>query len=77
MLSNMKNLKIEGHPDLMRDTSSHAVINNNLDDYQTYMKTYKHRQSEKDRLSSFESDLKSLKTEINEIKNLLINLNKQ
>ena len=53
----MKNLKIEGHPDLMRDTSSHAVINNNLDDYQTYMKTYKHRQSEKDRLSSFESDL--------------------
>ena len=73
----MKNLKIEGHPNLTRDTSSRAVINNNIDDYQTYMKTYKHRQSEKDRLVSMESDLTSLKTEINEIKNLLINLNKQ
>ena len=73
----MKNLKIEGHPNLSRDTSSRAVINNNVDDYQTYMKTYRHRQSEKDRLASMESDLTSLKTEINEIKNLLINLNKQ
>ena len=73
----MKNLKIEGHPNLSRDTSSRAVINNNVDDYQTYMKTYKYRQSEKDRLALMESDLNSLKTEINEIKNLLINLNKQ
>ncbi len=73
----MKKLKVEGHPNLTRDTSSHAIINNNVDDYQNYMKTYKYRQSEKDRLASMESDLTSLKTEINEIKNLLINLNKQ
>ena len=52
-----------------------AIINNNTDDYNAYMTSYKHILSEKDRLSSVESDLHSLKTEINEIKNLLINLN--
>ena len=67
----MKKMKVEGHPNLTRDTSSKAIINNN----NAYMTSYKHRLSEKDRLSSVESDLHSLKTEINEIKNLLINLN--
>ena len=71
----MKKMKVEGHPNLTRDTSSKAIINNNTDDYNAYMTSYNHRQSEKDRLSSVESDLHSLKTEINEIKNLLINLN--
>ena len=71
----MKKMKVEGHPNLTRDTSSKAIINNNTDDDNAYMTSYKHRLSEKDRLSSVESDLHSLKTEINEIKNLLINLN--
>ncbi len=71
----MEKVKVEGHPDLLRDSSSRAVVNANAIEYNNYINTYKSRRSEKDRLSFVESDLKSLKNEIDEIKRLLIQLN--
>lgn len=71
----MEKVKVEGHPDLLRDSSSRAVVNANTIEYNNYINTYKSRRSEKDRLSFVESDLKSLKNEIDEIKRLLIQLN--
>lgn len=67
----MKEIKVEGHPDLVRDSSSKAIVNKNIDEYKAYMMANKRRASEKDRINNIESDLSSLKGEINEIKDLL------
>lgn len=67
----MKEIKVEGHPDLIRDSSSKAIVNKNIDEYKAYMMANKRRASEKDRINNIESDLSSLKGEINEIKDLL------
>ena len=67
----MKEIKVEGHPDLVRDSSSKAIVNKNIDEYKAYMMANKMRASEKDRINNIESDLSSLKDEINEIKYLL------
>lgn len=70
----MDQLNVNGHPDLVRDTKSNAVINKNESDYNSYIESYKIRQSEKQRVNKVESDLNELKSEINEIKTLLIQL---
>lgn len=70
----MDQLNVNGHPDLVRDTKSNAVINKNESDYNSYIESYKIRQSEKQRVNKVESDLNELKSEINEIKTLLTQL---
>lgn len=70
----MDKLNVNGHPDLVRDTKSNAVINKNESDYNSYIESYKIRQSEKQRVNKVESDLNELKSEINEIKTLLTQL---
>ena len=71
MHCNMKKIKVEGHPDLIRDSSSKAIVNKNIDEYNTYISINKKREFEKNKINNIESDLSSLKNEINEIKNLL------
>lgn len=74
MHSDMKEIKVEGHPDLVRDTASRAIVNKNQNEYENYIQTARKKQEEKNRINSIESDLSSLKSEINEIKSLLINM---
>lgn len=68
---NMKEIKVEGHPDLVRDSSSKAIVNKNISEYETYITVSKKREMEKNRMNNIESDLSSLKGEIDEIKDLL------
>mgnify|MGYP001394152742 FL=1 len=70
----MEEIKVKGHPDLVRDVSSKAIVNKNLLDYENYMKASKFRMSERDKINNMEEDLSNLKNEINEIKSLLIDL---
>jgi len=70
----MDKLNVNGHPDLVRDPMSKAVINKNESEYKSYIESYKTRQSEKHRVSSLETDLNDLKNEISEIKDLLTKL---
>ena len=67
----MKEIQVEGHPDLVRNTNNKSIVNKNKSEYETYMKLSRKRESEKNRISNMESDLSSLKGEITEIKNLL------
>ena len=71
MHCDMIEIKVEGHPDLVRDSSNKAIVNKNINEYETYMSINKRRESEKNRMNNIESDLSSLKGEIDEIKNLL------
>jgi len=70
----MSKLKVEGHPDLVKDPKSSAVINNNTQEYEEYMRNYKLRKIKNDRIDSMESDMKNIKSELDEIKSLLLNL---
>lgn len=70
----MNKLKVEGHPDLVRDTKSSAVINNSRRDYEEYMEQYRARKRNNDRIDNMESDMNNIREELNEIKKLLIDL---
>lgn len=67
----MKEIKVEGHPDLVRDSSNKAIVNKNRNEYEAYMNVNKRREMEKQKINMIESDLSSLKTEMSEIKQLL------
>ena len=62
---------VKGHTDLVRDNSTRAIISNDSSQYDNYLQRRAQRQEGKDRIDNMENDLKSLKDDINEIKNLL------
>ena len=56
--------KVEGHPGLIRDLESNAVINNDKSAYQNYVQLREQKLKEKQRLDKLEN-------EVGEIKSLL------
>lgn len=60
----MKTLKIKDHEELLRDTESQAVINTDMSSLELY-RARRERERNKD------SEISSLKQEINEIKDIL------
>ena len=67
----MNHSNVEGHADLIRDNSTGAILNNDTSQYNQYLTLRAKRQQGTDRIDNMEDDLKSLKDDINEIKNLL------
>jgi len=70
----MTYLKVEGHGDLYRDSTTNSIVNRNTSDYNTYMSQKKMRDNENQKVDSMEQNLADLKNEINEIKSLLKDL---
>ena len=70
----MTYLKVEGHGELYRDSTSNSIVNRNTTDYNTYMSQKKMRTSKNQKVDTMEQDLAYLKNEINEIKSLLKDL---
>ena len=70
----MSYLKVEGHGDLYRDSTTNSIVNRNTSDYNTYMSQKKMRDNENQKVDSMEQNLADLKNEINEIKSLLKDL---
>lgn len=66
-----KYAKVEGHPNLIRDLSSNAIINTDTVSFNQYNLNKQKREIEKQRINKIESDLTELKTSIDEIKLLL------
>ena len=64
-------MKIEGHPNLIKDENSNAILNTNYSEYDNYIQSRAKRKKGTDRIDTMENDLKSLKDDINEIKTLL------
>jgi len=60
----MEYKKVEGHPGLIRDLESNAVINNDKSAYQNYVQLREQKLREKERLDKLEN-------EVGEIKSLL------
>ena len=64
-------MKVEGHPNLIRDENSNAIVNTDSSEYTNYLSLRARKKHGGDRIDNMENDLKSLKDDINEIKTLL------
>ena len=70
----MAKLKVEGHPNLVRDTRSQAIINTDSDAYARYMARKQKQAQQDDEVRQVIRDVNELKCEMREIKNLIIGL---
>ena len=68
----MAKLRVEGHENLVRDTSSNAVINSSTSEYKIYMARYRAREQQSDELRNACKEINNLKAELREIKTLII-----
>lgn len=75
MMEKKQYARVEGHPHLLRDLSNNAIINTDSIASQNYNNLRKRKGIETKRLESIETELSDLKSDINEIKTLLRNLN--
>jgi len=70
-MANRRYAKVEGHPNLLRDLSTNAIINTDKVGSEQYIKTRERKQQEQEKISNMESEIEDIKSSINEIKSLL------
>jgi hypothetical protein len=63
--------KVEGHPNLIRDLKTNAIINTDNIELDNYTLAKSKKEKEKLRVDKIESELMDLKSSIEEIKMLL------
>ena len=68
----MAKLRVNGFDNLVRDTSSNAVINSSTSEYKIYMARYRAREQQSDELRNACKEINNLKAELREIKTLII-----
>lgn len=66
--------KVEGHASLMRDTSSNAIICNDDDEYLAYRRRNDIAKKHSKLVSEQATQIESLKSEVEEIKQMLIQI---
>ena len=69
-------LKVEGFENIVRDTSSNAIISNSKTEYQVYMQRAQKREKQGDQIRNAVKEINTLKTELREIKDLIKGLGK-
>lgn len=75
-MKDIKKMKVDGHNNLIRDVISNGIVNTDKSGYDSYVELRKLKNKEYKRIDQIESDLSSLKNDIADIKNLLLNINK-
>jgi hypothetical protein len=73
----MNFLKVKGHDGLIRDTSNGAIINSNKSEYEKYLKHKQiadQRKLQLDKISEHSEEIQNIKTELGEIKSLILQL---
>lgn len=64
-------LKVEGHPNLIRDTKTNAIINTDTQSSNNYTLNKKRREVDREKIDSLSKDIELLKSSMEEIKQLL------
>ena len=67
-------LKVEGHTHLVRDLKSQAIINTDSEAYARYMARKAKQKVKDDEVRQVIRDVNELKSEMREIKNLIIGM---
>ena len=70
----MDTAKVEGHAHLVRDLKSQAIVNTDSDAYARYMARKIKQKAQNDEVREVIRDVNELKTEMREIKDLLIGM---
>ena len=70
----MKFSKVEGYTNLVRDESTNAIINTNMNEYENYKSLQQIKEQEKQKIEILENDVNEMKNDLSEIKQLLRNL---
>lgn len=70
----MEYLKVEGHSNLMRDPETNSIINTNMSEYQEYISRRNMKNEEEHKIQKLENDIVTMKSDLDEIKNLLRSL---
>ena len=64
-------IQVEGHPDLVRDRHSHAIINRNRSAYDQAKKRAQEAQQSRDEIRTATREINNIKSEMHEIKSLI------
>ena len=72
----MKKIKIKDEFNLFRDSSTNAIVNTDMQSYNNYINSKKHKEEESKKIESIENEIINVKNDLNEIKELLRNLSK-
>ena len=70
----MDTAKVEGHGHLVRDLKSQAIVNTDSDAYARYMATKTKQKVKNDEIRNVIRDVNELRTEMREIKDLLLGI---
>jgi len=70
-LTSMEYKQVEGHKDLIRDVTSHAIINRNRSAYEIAKRKHEEAQKQRDEIRSATREINTLKCEMHEIKDML------
>lgn len=70
----MEYLKVEGHTHLYRDLKTNSIINKNMSEYQEYLSRKNMKNEENQKIQNLETDVASIKSDLDEIKSLLRSL---
>ena len=70
-LTSMEYKQVEGHKDLVRDVTSHAIINRNRNAYENAKIKYEEAMKQRDEIRSATREINTLKCEMHEIKDML------
>jgi len=67
-------IPVDGHDGWYRDPSSNAIVNANQSEYDKYMASYNRRKQEKIDKEALQTEVSELKSEMSDIKALLLTL---
>lgn len=70
----MNYLKVEGQHNLLRDPKTNSIINNNMSEYQNYIKRRESKSKENQKVKNLEGEVASMREDLDEIKSLLRSL---
>lgn len=70
----MNYIKVEGESNLLRDPNTNSIVNNNVTEYQNYIKRRESKGKENQKIQNLEEDFANMKEDLNEIKSLLRSL---
>ena len=66
--------KVKGNPNLVRDVETNAILNVNSLEYNNYKKVKESKEREEDRIGKIESDVNDMKSDLETIKKLLLDI---
>lgn len=70
----MTYIKVKGHSNLVRDPNNNSIINTNMNEYNEYVKRKNLKEQESQKIQNIENDIANVKSDLDEIKNLLRSL---